>query len=52
MMDIETLAFSLTTITQDLKRQLPQQHLLFSPNSRREKFEDDEALDILCERCV
>lgn len=52
MIDIETLAFDLTTITQGLKRQLPQQRLLFSSNSHREKSEDDEVLDNLCERCV
>jgi hypothetical protein len=51
--DVETITSDLPTLTQGLKRKLPQNRLLFNIKSNAdEASEDDEALDRLCERCV
>lgn len=51
--DVEILTVDLFTITQGLKRKLPEHRLLSSPLlESHERTEDDEALDRLCIRCV
>ena len=50
--DVETLTSDLQTLLISLRRQLPENRSLKTPEDRCDYSEDDKALDTLCQRCV
>lgn len=51
--DIEVITVDLINLTQGLRRKLPENRPLSAPSpNNHEHFEDDEAIDTICRRCL
>ena len=50
--DIDTITTDIATLVQGLRRKLPQHRPLSNPPPTSASVEDDEALDLMCQRCV